>query len=251
MAALMVIGVLTTFFSPSPPALKRSVFPSLKKKSLYDHIREWLKVTYGLPLKDLLHTFDWRVVLAFIFFYKVGDTALSVMNTPFLVELGFSKLEIANVAKFFGISAMITGGLLGGILLNRFGILFNLLLCTVLQSLSSFMFVIQSLVGCDLNVLMFTIGFESLTCGLGAASFIAYLSSLCQAPYTATHFALLSSFGSLARIIMSVCSGYLADCLPWSAFFTLTAMASLPCLFLLLYASHHFSSPPSFLRMAT
>lgn len=251
MAALIGIGILTTLFSPSPPTFKLTPAPSLKKVSLYNQLREWIKSTYGLPLKDLLQTLDWRVVLAFIFFYKVGDTTLSVMNIPFLVELGFSKLEIANVAKFFGISAMIVGGIVGGLFLNRFGILSSLILCAILQILTSLMFVAQTLVGCDLNFLILTIGFENLSCGLGAASFIAYLSSLCRTPYTATHFALLSSFGSLARIILSVVSGFLADLLPWPLFFTFTAAASLPCLFLLIYAAHHFPSPHSFLRTAT
>ncbi len=253
MAALVMLGVLTTFLSPSPPnfEIDRATPPKQTRRKLYDQLREWIRLTYGVPLKDLLRTIDWRIVFAFIFFYKVGDTTLSVMNTPFLVELGFSKLEIANVAKFFGISSMMIGGIVGGILLNRFGILACLILCAALHVLTSLMFVVQTFAGCDLNVLIFTIGFENLSCGLGAASFIAYLSSLCHTPYTATHFALLSSFGSLARILLSVFSGFLADLLPWSLFFTFTAIASLPCLFLLVYASRHFPSSPSFLRTAT
>jgi PAT family beta-lactamase induction signal transducer AmpG len=248
MATLISIGVLTTFFSPSPPDFTMNSKPRFTKGSFYNQFREWIKATYILPLKDLLRTLDWRIVLAFIFFYKVGDTTLSVMNTPFLVDLGFSKLEIANVAKFFGISAMIIGGIIGGIFLNHFGILSSLTLCAILQILTSLMFVVQTFVGYNLNILIFTIGFENLSCGLGAASFIAYLSSLCRTPHTATHFALLSSFGSLARIILSVFSGFLADLLPWSLFFTFTAIASLPCLCLLIYASQHFPSSPSFLR---
>lgn len=251
MAALISIGMLTTIFSPSPPEYKVDSKECLKKGSFYTQFREWIKSTYGIPFNDLLATLDWRIVLAFIFLYKIGDTTLSVMNTPFLVDLGFSKLEIANVAKFFGISAMIIGGLMGGVFLNHFGILSSLILCATLQIMTSLMFVIQTFAGCDLNVLILTIGFENLSCGLGAASFIAYLSTLCRTPYTAAHFALLSSFGSLARIILSALSGLLADLLPWSVFFSLTAIASLPCLFLLIYASHHFPHPHSFLRTAT
>jgi PAT family beta-lactamase induction signal transducer AmpG len=251
MAALVMIGVMTTFFSPSPPNFRVSPKPLPNTHSLSAQFKEWMRSTYGLPLKDLLRTLDWRIVLAFIFFYKVGDTILSTMNTPFLVDLGFSKFEIANVSKFFGISAMMIGGIIGGIFLNRFGILSSLILCAILHILTSLMFVVQTFAGCDLNVLILTIGFENLSCGLGAASFIAYLSSLCRMPHTATHFALLSSFGSLARIVLSVFSGFMADLLPWSLFFTFTAIASLPCLFLLIYASHHFPSPPSFLRIAT
>lgn len=251
MAAFIGVGILTTFFSPSPPAFNINPPPTLKKGSLHSQLGGWIKSTYGIPLKDLMRTLDWRVVLTFIVFYKVGDTALSVMNTPFLVDLGFSKLEIANVAKFFGISAMIVGGIIGGIFLNRFGILSSLILCASLQIFTSLMFVIQTFAGYQLNVLILTTGFENLSCGLGVTIYIAYLSSLCRTPHTATHFALLSSFGSLARIIFSSLFGLLADVLPWSLFFTFTAAASLPCLFILLYASHHFPYSHSFLRTAT
>jgi len=253
MAFFIGVGMLTTLFSPSPQTLVFSSAPHLSLKHIAPHNRfwEWFKSTYGPPLQELWQSYDWRVVLAFIFFYKVGDTALNVMNTPFLVELGFSKLEIANVAKFFGISAMIIGGFLGGLFLNRFGILSSLILCASLQICSSLMFVIQALVGYNLSILVMTIGVENLTCGLGAAAFIAYLSSLCSAPHTATHFALLSSFGSLARIVLSIGAGFLADFLTWPLFFTLTAFACLPCLFLLIHASHHFPYMHSFLKTAT
>ncbi|MBX9787049.1 MAG: MFS transporter [Alphaproteobacteria bacterium] len=252
MAAFIGIGLLTTFLCPSPQTLVFSPAPHLSftPTPLHNRFWSWLKSTYGPPLKELWKSYDWRVVLAFIFFYKVGDTALSVMNTPFLVEIGYSKLEIAHVAKLFGISAMIIGGFVGGLFLNRFGILASLMLCAVLQILSSLMFVIQALVGYNLDVLIITIGVENLTCGLGAAAFIAYLSSLCSVPHTATHFALLSSFGSLVRILLSMISGFLADILSWPGFFTFTALSCIPCLVLLVHASHHFSYQQDFLKEA-
>lgn len=250
MAALIIVGVITTFFSASPPDFTFKPTTPLKKPLHCGQMREWINLTYGIPLKTLLGTLDWRIVLIIIVFYKSGDTALSVMNIPFLVEIGFSNLEIANVAKFFGISAMILGGIMGGIFLNRYGILTTLILCAILQVLTSLMFIIQTFVGCDLNILIFTIGIENLGCGLGAASFIAYLSSLCHAPYTATHFALLSSVGSLARVIFSMISGFLADYLPWSLFFTFIGFTSFSFLVLLIYASHQVVLPHFSLKAA-
>lgn len=253
MAAFIGIGLLTTLLSPSPNTLIFSSTPHLALKDKAPHSRffEWIQLTYGPPLMELLRSYDWRIVIAFIFFYKVGDTTLNVMNAPFLIELGYSKIEIAYVAKFFGISAMIVGGFMGGLFLNHFGILSSLMLCAILHILSSLMLVIQALVGYNLDVLMITNGVESLTCGFGAVAFIAYLSSLCSAPHTATHFALLSSFGSMARILLSIGAGALADILSWPLFFTFTAIACLPCLFLLIHASHHFPYMHFFLKPAS
>lgn len=251
MALLMGIGILTTLLSPSPKASSVKQYHPHASQGLWTvpRIWEWIRSLYGTPLKALLKTADFRIVLLFILFYKIGDTSLSVMNTPFLLEIGFTKLEIAHVVKLFGISATIFGAFAGGIFLNRFGLLAGLMFCTVLQIVSSLMFVIQALIGYDLSVLFLTIGVENFTSGLGAAAFIAYLSSLCRAPYTATHYALLTSFGSFARILLSAGAGFLADILPWPTFFACTTVACLPCLFLLIQASRHFS-PLSFLKQS-
>jgi PAT family beta-lactamase induction signal transducer AmpG len=245
MSLCVVVGMITLLLSPRTKSLVPSSFPRTRLRmdestSLKGSVTQWLRQTYLPPLKQLLNNNDWRVVLAFILFYKVGDTAINVMNAPFLLELGFSKIEIANVAKLFGISSMIVGGFLGGILLTRFGILTSLMLCATLQVLSSLMFVIQAIVGYNLEILVITIGVENLTCGLGASAFIAYLSSMCSQPNTATHFALLSSFGSMARVFISSFAGWLADQVSWESFFLITAIGSVPCMFLLIRLPEHF-----------
>lgn len=243
MAALMSVGLLTTLCSPSPPKQVSRLTPpfSLETKKSSQHFWNWVSLTYGQAIRELWHKNDWRIVLAFIVFYKIGDTTLNVMHTPFLIELGFSKLEIAHIAKLFGISAMIAGGFLGGVLLSRFGTFRVLILCAALQFFSCLMFIFQAIVGYDFNLLILTSGIENLACGLGAAAFVAYLSSLCSSPNTATHFAVLSSFGSMVRIVLSMGAGILADVLPWPLFFAIAAIACLPCLFLLLQAPRHFA----------
>jgi len=236
MAGCVFLGMVTILFSPRTPHLK----PRFAPASLRPENRR-LRDTFLPPLYDLLAQYNWRLVVSFIILYKVGDTVLSVMSTPFLIEMGFSKLEIANIAKLFGISSMIIGGLAGGIFLTRFGILASLMLCCVLQIFSSLMFVVQALVGYNLSVLVITIGVENFSCGLGMAAFIAYLSSMCSTPNTATHFALLSSVGSLARVVLSMAGGVLADVLSWPAFFMVTALGCVPALILLMRSPGAFS----------
>lgn len=246
MALFVALGMITVFLAPRTQIMVQSASPHPKHREIptHEHLPsrffKWLKVTFLPPLRELLQHYDWRVVLAFIFFYKVGDTVLNVMTTPFLIEVGYSTLEIANVAKLFGIAAMIVGGFLGGFFLTRFGILASLILCSALQILSSLMFLVQALAGYNLGVLTITIGVENFTCGLGAAAYIAYLSSMCSAPNTATHFALLSSFGSLARIVLSIIAGWLADQMSWSEFYLMTAFACIPCMILLAHSARHF-----------
>ncbi|MGL4824778.1 MAG: AmpG family muropeptide MFS transporter [Alphaproteobacteria bacterium] len=231
MACCLFVGMITCLLSRDPPGASLKVISPSSHQALFASFKE--------GIQDLFSQYDWRIVCTFILLYKVGDTVLNVMNTPFLLSIGFSKLEIAQIAKFFGISAMICGGFFGGLLLNRFGIATGLLLCSVLQILSCLMFFIQSLVGYNLWILTIVIGAENFTCGLGASAFIAYISSLCLPGHTALHFAALTSVASLMRILLSGVAGIAADFFTWSTFFLLASLCCVPSmLFLFRYTAH-------------
>lgn len=254
MGGFVIVGIVTTLLSHEPedknltplnldrvsPLSNVLKFPDRSFRSRWEDLKKAFERGLLQPLNSLFHRRDWVVILFFIFFYKVGDTVLNTMTMPFLLEIGFTKIQIAHVAKSFGIGAMILGGLVGGIFLARKPLIQTLLLCSFLQILASIMFMTQAMVGNSVVMLFATIGIENLACGMGTAAFIAYLSSMCRLPHTATHFALLSSFGSLARVLLSSIAGWCADHMAWSTFYGMTAVACVPCLILLITSSHHF-----------
>ena len=94
-------------------------------------------------------------------------------------------------------------------------------------------FAVQAWAGHSVPMLTVTIGLENLAGGMGTAAFVAYRSSLCNVAYTATQYALLSSFMSVARTWLSSSGGWLADHMSWPEFFILTTAAALPGLVLL------------------
>jgi PAT family beta-lactamase induction signal transducer AmpG len=118
--------------------------------------------------------------------------------------------------------------LAGGYLIHQIGILQSSIMAVALQAIACLMFVIQSLVGYHLEVLVITVGVESFCSGLIAAVFIACLSGFCRQPFTASHFTLLYSFGSLCRVTTSAGAGWLADHLDWTLLFLLSALAVIP-----------------------
>lgn len=182
----------------------------------------------------------WWMIIPFIFFYKIGDTALQAMSMPFLLEIGFSKAEIASVAKTFGISAMMIGVLIGGWLLYQYSLFKNIYLCALLQFLAGSLFVLQSTIGYQISLLFITIGIENLACGMSQVALIAYLSSLCKGAHVSTHFAIFSSIASFSRIGLTVLAGYLADRVLWTDFYILVSLGCLPCLIWLWMCAPHF-----------
>lgn len=229
MAVCVIVGFATVIALPEPS------LPSLIVHERSQHKGFWSKyhVMFIRPIQHFPYRKEIILILAFIFFFKAADTILNAMSAPFLYEIGFDKVDYANISKVFGTGLMVIGGLAAGFLMTNFGIMNTMMFCIALQFVTSLMFAIQAMVGNDISVLMITVGAESFCSGMIAASFIAYLSTLAKPPYTATHFTLLYSFGSLARVIVSTASGWLADHISWLLLFVLTACISVPTIILM------------------
>ncbi len=195
----------------------------------------WLETAVLAPLADFLRRPGWGAILAFILLYKFGDAIGGVMANPFFVELDFTGVEIASITKVFGLLATFAGIIVGGLLVARYGMFPALAIGGVLQAATNLLYAVQAKVGHDLVFLAGTIGADNFTGGLGSAAFVAYLSSLCNRAFTATQFALLTSFMAIGRTVLSSGGGWLADRLDWAVFFTLTAALAVPGLLLLLW----------------
>lgn len=230
MAVLCLFSVILTLVIPEPD--DQSVAKLDFQKS-HQKLYQRLSTYFLIPLRQFkAHNNLWKI-LAFIFFFKLTDTVLNSMSAPFLCDIGFSKVEFANVSKVFGISMMVVGGLLGGLMIRRLGMYQSAVMCAALQAVSTLMFTIQAIVGYQTTILMITVGSESLCSGMTSTIFIALLSGFCLQPHTASHFTLLYSFGSLSRVITSAFAGWLADQISWPLLFCGCFAALVPTIIIL------------------
>ena len=238
MAATMMVGVLAALLSrePKAPTQENTSLVARRLKWGRDWIRKYaetLETAVIRPFADFMTRPGWIMVLVFIVFYKFGDSLAGVMANVFYVDLGFSKSEIATVSKTFGLAMTLLGAALGGVVVARYSFMWALAICGVLQMLSNLMFAVQALVGHDIWMLATTIAVENITGAMGTTAFVAYLSALCSLRYTATQYALVSSFMSVARTTLASSGGYLADTFDYFWFFVISTVAALPGLILL------------------
>jgi MFS transporter, PAT family, beta-lactamase induction signal transducer AmpG len=236
MAALMLVGFVTVWLTPEPEGIDGAA--PITGKSTAERLRAWLGRAVVAPFADLVRRYGAAglgLILLFTVLYKLGEAVAGTMANPLYVLIGFTKVEIATVAKIYGVAATLAGVAAGGILVARLGVLRALLVSGVLQMLSNLMYVMQVLVGHDVAVLALTIGTENLTNGMGSAAFVAYLSGLCNVAYTATQYALLTSLASIGMNLVSASGGFLADQLGWIPFFLIATVACLPGLALLVW----------------
>jgi PAT family beta-lactamase induction signal transducer AmpG len=220
MAAVMSIGVVSTLFGPEP---ERKATPP---KTISEAVLG--------PLKDFLSRRKAVLLLLLIVLYKLADAYAGSLTTAFLIRgVGFSVTDVGTVNKFFGLIATIVGAMLGGALMVRLGLFRSLLAFGILQGVSNLAYMVLAWTGKSYGMLVFSVGFENFTSGMGTAAFIALLMALCNHRYTATQYALLSSLAALGRIFVAPTSGYVVEGVGWPGFFLITALTAIPGLLML------------------
>jgi len=220
MAACMLPGVLATLLAPEPD------LPAGTPKSLNEAVLA--------PITEYFSREDAVWMLAFILFYKLGDTMASAMTIPFYLDIGFTKTEIGAVVKLFGFWATIAGSLVGGMIMLRLHINRSLWIFGFLQAVSTAGFAVLARIGHSIPALSAVIGFENLSSGMGTAAFVAFMASITNKRFTATQYALLSSLMGVPRVLASAPTGYLAKNMGWESFFIGCTLIAIPGMILLL-----------------
>jgi PAT family beta-lactamase induction signal transducer AmpG len=219
MAACMLPGVVTTLLAPEPKIDEGT--PESMKEAVFDPLIEYFSRRSAL----------W--ILAFILFYKIGDTMAGTMTIPFYLDIGFSKTQIGAVVKLFGFWATVAGTLIGGVIMLRLEINRSLWIFGFLQALSTAGFAVLARVGNSLPLLSTVIAFENLSSGMGTAAFIAFMASITHKKFTATQYALLSSLMGIPRVMASAPTGFFVKSMGWVSFFIACTLIAAPGMLLL------------------
>jgi PAT family beta-lactamase induction signal transducer AmpG len=164
---------------------------------------------------------------------------MGIMANPFYLDLGFSKSEIASVAKVFGFVMTIAGSAVCGLVVIRFGMLQPLLVGAIAVASTNLLFVLLAITGPQIEWLALVISADNLSGGFAATAFVAYLSSLTNRSYTATQYALFSSLMTLPGKFISGFSGVIVDGYGYIYFFLVAAGIGLPAILLVLILQRH------------
>lgn len=225
---------------------------------------------YALAFVDYLNqpAIGWS--LAFIICYRSGESFLLNMAYPFLNDIGITKAQYGIAYGTFGVIAGISGGLLGGFLISRFGLrkmiwpvllaqmipnLFYLLLAwynhavairraslaiglgadavlSPLTMLRSLPEMMNQPGGWTAGLIPVTtvIILDSLGSGMGNAGLMVYIMRTCKKQYKAANMATATSIMTVSATLAGVFSGFLAAWLGYATFFGITVLACLPAM---------------------
>ncbi|MBI3772893.1 MAG: AmpG family muropeptide MFS transporter [Gammaproteobacteria bacterium] len=237
-ALFMLPGIAMTLMVQEP---HRAVPP----KSLRDAVVE--------PFREFINRQGWGsalLILAFLLFYKLGDSMCTALATPFYLDMGFSKTDIGLIAKNAGLWPAVIGGLLGGLWMVKIGINRALWVFGVVQLLAIFGFAWLASIGYHADIgalertqLAIVIGLEAFGVGVGTAAFVAFIARTTHPAYTATQFALFTSLMAIPRTFANAATGWLVEAMGWTGFFLLCALLAVPGMLLLFKVAPWKESP--------
>lgn len=151
------------------------------------------------------------LIIAFIFFYKFGDTVATALITPFYLDVGFTKTVLGSVVKVVSVWSMIIGGFLGGVIMFRLGINKSLWIFGFVQLASILGFAVLNEAGPNTIVLGVVVAFEYLGVGLGSAALMAYIAANTNKSFTGTQLALLTSIFAIPKSFSGIMAGIIVE----------------------------------------
>jgi PAT family beta-lactamase induction signal transducer AmpG len=222
-AAFMLVGIALTLSISEPD--RHPAAPRTLQDAVFEPFREFIG---RAGFREAM------LVLAFLFLYKLGDNMATALQTPFYIDLGFTRTEIGTVAKFASLVAAIVGGIAGGLVMVKLTINRALWLFGVVQVVSILGFAMLSVVGNNLWMLGAATAFEYLGVGLGSAALIAFMARSTNPAFAATQFALFSALVSVPRIFANATTGLIVEQFGWTNFFLLCTILAIPGMLLLI-----------------
>ncbi len=239
MAAAMGVGIVATLWASEPDVERKPRFAAAD--SVTRKVSLWFVSSVSGPFRDFFSRFGpmaW-ILLAFISLYAISDRVLGILANPFYLDIGFSKAQIATVAKVYGTALSFAGIVAGAWAAVKIGLARCLFIATFLIASTNLFFAVQSLVGAEIWMLTITITADNFAQGFSSTILIAYLASLTSASYTATQYALLSSLMSFFGKLIAGYSGNVQEAIGWTGFFLYAAATGIPAIIIALYISRN------------
>jgi len=222
-ASFMLVGVITTLVIRE--VSDDSLAPHSLREAVIEPFREFFQRD-GVPAA--------LAILAFMFFYKLGDNMATALATPFYLDMGFSRTEIGTIAKVAALWSVIAGSLIGGIAMLKMSINRALWLFGFVQLITILGFAWLSVVGHSPSGLFIVVSAEYLGVGLGTVALTAYIARETSRAFTATQFALFTSFIAVPRTFANASTGFLIEAMGYTSFFLLCTAVAVPGMLMLL-----------------
>lgn len=250
MALLMGVGMAAVFLAREPQASK---LPAVAHHASLWTPQGLFDAVAGPFIAFFKEHGRWALLMLLtISLYRLPDFVMGPMANPFYADLGVAKELVGEVRASVGLVATLVGIASAGLFAARFGFVPTLLAGAILGPGSNAAFTWLAYSGNDIGVFTAAMVIDNFSTGFAGTALVAYMSSLTSVGYTATQYALLSSFYALLGKVLKGFSGVLVERFAeggtllngYALFFLCTALAGIPAFVLCLILSMRKARPP-------
>ena len=200
-------------------------------------VTSWLEAFRTFLLKR-----DLWFVLLFLLFYRLGEALLSKMTILFLKAplaeggLGLDNAEYGLLYGTIGVSALTVGGILGGMLVSRYGLRRSVVPLALMLNVPDLLYVWMSISQPQNRWLIGSlVGVEQFGYGLGFTAYMVFMLQASQGRHSTSHYAILTALMALGMNIPSMLSGWLQERLGYTQFFWAAVACTVPGILLSLW----------------
>jgi PAT family beta-lactamase induction signal transducer AmpG len=179
------------------------------------------------------------LVLAFILLFRLGESQLLKMLTPFLIDpvtaggMGLTTQDVGVIYGTFGVISLTVGGILGGIVISKDGLGKWMLPMILVMHLPIIGFILLShFHPSPVFYIYATVIAEQFGYGFGFAAFMMYLIYVADGESKTSHYAIATGFMALGMMLPGMLSGYIQEYLGYGNFFIWVFCATIPGLIL-------------------
>lgn len=237
MGSLMAVGLIATLFALEPArnqTISSDQIQLFSLRGMYDAI--------GGPFISFFkqHKNKALLILAAVCLYRLPDFVMGPMANPFYSDLGLTKETVGAVRGSVGIISSVIGVAAAGLTAVRFGFITTLLLGAIVGPASNLGFAALAFIGPSTEMFTSAMIIDNFSTGFAGTALVGYMSSLTTLGYTATQYALLSSFYALLGKILKGFSGAIVQKISahypllesYALFFIGTAIIGIPAFIL-------------------
>jgi PAT family beta-lactamase induction signal transducer AmpG len=197
------------------------------------------KVSFGEVFATFFQKKQIGLILAFILLFRLGESQLLKMLTPFLIDekakggMGLTTEDVGIIYGTFGVAALVVGGILGGIAISKGGLRKWMLPMFLAMHLPIIGFILLAhFHPASIYYIYATVIAEQFGYGFGFAAFMMYLIYVAEGESKTSHYSIATGFMALGMMLPGMLSGYIQQYLGYGNFFIWVFCATIPGLIL-------------------
>jgi PAT family beta-lactamase induction signal transducer AmpG len=213
--------------------------PKTESNTLISETEKTPKASFGAVFATFFQKKQIGLVLAFILLFRLGESQLLKMLTPFLVDekavggMGLTTEDVGVIYGTFGVLALVIGGILGGIAISKQGLTKWMLPMILMMHLPIIGFILLShFHPTSVYYIYATVICEQFGYGFGFAAFMMFLIHVAEGESKTSHYSIATGFMALGMMLPGMASGFIQEYLGYGNFFIWVFLATIPGLIL-------------------